>query len=190
MRQIRGMMAALSLFGMIVAGPLQAGQATTSSLANAPKQCIADAALVDGCVRAQILLRDGFPVENARLTILSNGRPLAEATTGADGRCQFSDLTGGVYQFTFLNQSKSVRLWTSSAAPPHAVTELLLVGDQTVARGQCDCEGPCDGGCGAVDGPDPFVGIFGSEPIMIGMLVAAAVAIPIAVHNSQSDDAS
>jgi hypothetical protein len=44
-------------------------------------------------------------------------------------------------------------------------------------------------GEGVERGQRPFSDLL-SGPLLIGLLIAAAVAIPIAIHNSQDDDAS
>jgi hypothetical protein len=63
------------------------------------------------------------------------------------------------------------RCWAAGTAPPAAQGEVLLVPIGLVERGQRP------------------IGEILANPILIGLIIAAAIALPIAVHNSK-DDAS
>ena len=150
-----------------------------------------------------MFLNTGQPLGDQSISISQSGQHLVTARSTAEGRIDLKQLTGGLYRVDYGTQAALVRLWTASAAPPCAATELMLVKSVNIQRGQCGCDdGACDGGCDVCsdevvygdgcEGPNAFGGILGNEPIMIGLLIAAAIAIPIAVHNSaaDSDDAS
>ena len=197
MRTVNNFIVALSMFGIVMSGPLHAAtpQAPVSTSTSAATR-IPDVRLnSDGLFVAQLVSNTGQPLSSRQLKISSREKLLTAVTTSPSGRVAVRGLNGGVFQIDYADQSTIFRLWTANAAPPNAASELMIVQNRPVARAQCDCEVPCDGGCDvgvvAPDGPNPFSGILGQEPIMIGLLVAAAIAIPIAVHNSgDSDDAS
>ncbi len=201
MRKVSNFIVALSMVGIVMSGPLHAANPQSAGTAQATKSTgvaakIPDVKLnSDGLFVAQLVSTTGQPLSGRQLKISDRSNSLTTATTSPQGRVAVPGLNGGVFKVAYGNQSTILRLWTCNAAPPNAVSDLLLVQNQTVTRGQCDCGDVCSGGCDVAmnpDGPNPFSGILGQEPMMIGLLVAAAVAIPIAVHNSQadSDDAS
>lgn len=218
-KSFRSSIISLSVLGMIMAGPLQAAQppsdlgtaeqiVPTSQIVVSPK--IRDVVLgQDGTFRARLISNSGQALAAQKVTVSRAGKHLITTDSTDEGSFGIKNLQGGLYRVDFDGQAAFVRLWTAHAAPPSAIPELLLVEQTPVQRAQCGCdvcEGVCDGSCGcdvceddyaaACDdgcaGPNPFCGILGNEPVMIGLLVAAAIAIPIAVHNSQadSDDAS
>lgn len=111
----------------------------------------------------------------------TNGRPLAntvvkvtgrewraEAKTNKDGHFYIRGLRGGNYQFQVANATEAYRIWANKTAPPSAKPGVLIVPGDQVQRGQ-----------------RPFGEIF-ANPILITAIVAAAIAIPVAVHNSKS----
>ena len=202
MRKVSNFIVALSMVGIVMSGPLYAANPQFAGSAQPTKSTgvaakIPDVKLnSDGLFVAQLVSTTGQPLSGRQLKISDRTNNLTTATTSPQGRVAVRGLNGGVFKVAYGNQSTNFRLWTCNAAPPNAVSDLLLVQNQPVTRGQCDCGDVCNGGCDTcgipADGPNPFSGILGQEPIMIGLLVAAAIAIPVAVHNSQadSDDAS
>jgi len=111
------------------------------------------------------------------------GRPLADRPvvlqpTEGESRAAQSDAAGdfvlprisaGVHRLTAAGQTVNCRVWTHAAAPPSATDQLTVVAGDSIVRGQ-----------------QPFSCIF-TNPLFIGLVIAAAIAIPIAVHNSQND---
>jgi hypothetical protein len=92
--------------------------------------------------------------------------------TESDGRFRIGPLSAGTYRLTTDEGVCLCRLWTHTAAPPAASPALLIVNDATVTRGQ-----------------RPIRDMFRSDPILMATVVAAAIAIPIAVHKSRDNDA-
>ncbi|MCA9212353.1 MAG: hypothetical protein KDB27_04750 [Planctomycetales bacterium] len=82
---------------------------------------------------------------------------------------------GGLYQVTTNSGVTLVRVWTKKAAPPVAKDSILIVeGGDKIARGQ-----------------RPIGSLFQVEdPVLLTTIVVAAVAIPVAVHNSRDDSKS
>jgi hypothetical protein len=102
--------------------------------------------------------------------LFHGGRELATAVSDDRGQFGFEGLRGGVYGLAAGGASQVFRLWTPAAAPPHSIAEVAVVTGGQVQRGQ-----------------RPFAELFVSDPIVLGVIIAAAIAIPIAVQNSRSD---
>ena len=94
------------------------------------------------------------------------------ATTDQRGGFVFSNLAAGTYRLETKSGVYLCRIWTHAAAPPSAAPSLLVVNDAQIERGQ-----------------RPMKEIFRSDPLLMAAIVAAAIAIPIAVHKSQDDSA-
>jgi hypothetical protein len=123
-----------------------------------------------GVLSVRVMTVDGHPVAGQLLTLQRQGLDLVTSPTSSNGQLQFAGLSGGLYSLRIADQVSYVRVWTAAAAPPSASVQLLVVLGDDVQRAQ-----------------QPFCNLFGQEPIMIGLLIAAAIAIPIAVHNSGTD---
>jgi len=141
---------------------------------------VRDVALQDGgSLAGQVLDVAGAPVAGTAVAVLDQGRPVATTQTGADGRFTMSGVKAGVYEVATANGVTVCRLWAPRTAPPAAQAEALVVDGNTVVRGGSD--GSCKpGGYGGVVG-------FLSNPWVLGGIVAAAIAIPLALDD---DDAS
>lgn len=90
--------------------------------------------------------------------------------TDAHGRFRLTNLRGGLYQVTAGTSTMVCRLWREGTSPPVA-SQLLLVKGDRIERGQ-----------------RPFCDAL-TNPLVIGLVIAAAIAIPIAVHNSRGGGA-
>lgn len=125
-----------------------------------------------GQLRGYVFNRQGQPSDAFRLKVTQNGRPATEVVTDKQGRFQVDGMRGGMFQVAAGKQTYMCRGWVAGTAPPKARTDLLVVPDGVVERGQ-----------------RPIGDLFFADPVMVGLVVAAAIAIPIAVSNSK-DDAS
>ena len=155
--------------------PLQAIHAAGQASGGAPsgKGSLGDVRLdAEGTLRGKMVDGQGQPLAGRPLRLVRSGQLVSEATTGKDGEFAFSDLRGGVYQVYVAKTVVTCRVWTCAVAPPVARQQLLLVDAPELVRGQ-----------------QPIGAIF-TNPLFLGLLVAAAIAIPIAVHNSQDDPVS
>jgi len=85
----------------------------------------------------------------------------------AQGRFRFTEVRGGIYQIATPEAAITCRAWTAQAAPPHARESLLIVTNIYSARGQ-----------------QPINEVFCYNPFLMGTIIAAAIAIPIAIHDS------
>ncbi|MDG2380263.1 MAG: hypothetical protein P8N76_01175 [Pirellulaceae bacterium] len=104
------------------------------------------------------LTRDDFSASPQSTLGVTNNR----------GEHTFQKLAGGIYRLETDQGICMCRLWTKAAAPPSASQSLLIVNDTRIARGQ-----------------RPIREIFRSDPILMTALVAAAIAIPLAIHQSK-----
>jgi len=153
---------------LLVAGdPIHRSHILTP-MANTPS--VKDVELAAGGVLSgQVIDTAGRPlVGQTILALQSNREPL---TTQADHEGQFrlSGLTAGLCQINYGEQAIACRCWVANTAPPIATKELLLTAGDSVQRGQ-----------------RPIADLL-TGPILIGMLIGAAIAIPIAIHNSKKD---
>lgn len=105
------------------------------------------------------LLREGSESSVAR-----------RVATDANGQFAFTTVTPGTYRLQTDEGVVRCRLWSSAAAPPSAAARVLLVNDASLVRGQ-----------------RPIRELFFSDPLLISVVVAAAIAIPVAVHKSRDD---
>jgi hypothetical protein len=123
-----------------------------------------------GTFRGTVFNAQAHRVPRQVVILVHDGRELARAESNAKGQFGFRGLRGGVYGLSLDGASHVYRVWTAAAAPPHAIPEVALVTGETVQRGQ-----------------RPFCELFVSDPIVMGVILAAAIAIPVAVHNARSD---
>jgi len=125
----------------------------------------------DGSFSGQLLDPSGRPLAGQTVLLTQAGKTLAQSRSGDRGEFSFDQVRAGVYQVTIGASAVACRVWTQQAAPPVATSQLAVVTHPDVIRGQ-----------------QPISALF-SNPLFVGLIVAAAIAIPVAIHNSQ-DDAS
>jgi hypothetical protein len=169
---------ALLLIGSITllpAGPLLAANppanATSARPASIAPLAIRDVALEPGGVlRGQVVDQQGAPCAGLPVAMIKSGAGSATAVAGktdAHGRFQFEGLSAGVYQVGTANGCTVCRVWAPQTAPPSAVPAAMIVHGEGPVRGNLGGIGPWGWG-------------------LIGLGVAAAIAIPFLLH----DDAS
>jgi hypothetical protein len=128
----------------------------------------------DGRLTGQVLNSEGRPLANEPVVVQNiNGQTKMQTSTDAQGRFLVDSIGAGTFQISAQNGCTICRCWTSKAAPPSAKKEVLIVAGNQIERGQ-----------------KPISEFFYSAPVVFGLIVAAAIAIPIAIHNSQDDSAS
>jgi len=130
---------------------------------------VVDVALHDGGVLlGQVVDPQGVSLASVPVLLKTEGQPLAEGKTDTNGGFAFRGLQGGVYQLVAAEGHAAYRLWAPGTAPPSARPgALVIVGRETV-RGQCGA-----------------LGFWLSNPWVIAGIVAAAVSIPVAIHNAK-----
>ncbi len=163
MSGLHRMLAAVACLGLIV--PQSAWSADVVATGVKPK--IVDVKLQDGKVfQGQILNGQGAPQVNADVAVMQDGKVLTQVKTNKEGYFAVSDVNSGVYQVVSDNGFGQFRVWNSSIAPPNAQQGALVVADGSVVRGQ-------------------LIDMLGN-PVVLTLLVATAIAVPIAVSNNNT----
>ncbi|MCA9234376.1 MAG: carboxypeptidase regulatory-like domain-containing protein [Planctomycetales bacterium] len=132
-----------------------------------------------GGLSGQVMTPQGQPVPGATIT-LADVQPPQTTTTNAKGQFRLSGVRGGVHQLQVGSQMQMCRVWKAGTAPPSAVPQLLVVQDARVALAQ-NCGSPV--ACGLAGCKEAL-----ANPLVVGGLIAAAIAIPVAIHNADDDD--
>lgn len=160
---------ALACGGMLLPPPVWQAMAAEPEAAQPARA--ADVALRQGGVlMGQVVDAEGQPIKRSAVRLRQYDRDVAQSQTDAAGYFVLSGLRGGNYQIIAERSHASFRFWAPGTAPPNAQAgALIVVGDGTV-RGQT--------------GP---IGYWLGNPWVIAGLIAAAVAIPVAIHNDRVD---
>ena len=126
----------------------------------------------NGVFSGKVVDAQARPVEKAEILFRQSGKQVAKVSTSRNGDFDVTGLTPGVYQIVVLpDRTLTVRVWNKRSAPPVARPELLIViGDDTI-RGQR-----------RIGELLPL-----ENTVVVGGMVAAAIAIPIAIANSSDD---
>lgn len=125
----------------------------------------------DGALTGHLTDASGNQLAHQTIVLHQGGKLVAHARTDDSGEFAFARVSGGVYQISTGASTVVCRAWTSEAAPPVAGDQITMIANPPTVRGQ-----------------QPFGAVF-SNPLLVGLVIAAAIAIPVAIHNSQ-DDAS
>lgn len=145
-----------------------------------PISDIVDVSLMRGGVLAgRVVDAYGQGLLGVPIAVERAGSEVASAVTDESGNFRMPKLGGGVYQVLAGQTGQVVRLWSPGTAPPSAHDQLLVVGRKDTVLGQAE--------------PGPLGRSYESmrnwmaNPLIVGAIVAAAVAIPVAVHNARID---
>lgn len=157
----------------------------TSAVAAEPQatapDIIQDAELArSGVLRGRVYNAQGAALDGVDVTVLSTDSKAVLSRTNDRGEFFVGGLKGGVYQVVAGQGSQVIRAWSEGTAPPTAQQQILVVSDPRVAVGQWE---------------PGTLGYFMQEarytlsnPLVVGGIIAAAVAIPVAIHNANDDD--
>lgn len=133
----------------------------------------------DGVLRGQVVDKQGRSLAGEEIA-LTNEKLQLRTLTDQQGRFELRGITGATYQAQVGQQIQLMRVWSPGTAPPSASQGLMFVQDSDVVLAQY-CGSPV---CGSAVGPKHHL----ANPWIFGGLVAAAIAIPVAIHNSDNDD--
>jgi hypothetical protein len=159
----RSTLVGLSLLGMLLPAPCVA--AVQAGRAAGPIG--ADVALrPGGFLLGQAVDAQGAPVAGKPVSIRQQGNEVVATTTDPAGYFLVKGLRGGTYEIAVGESQGVFRLWAAGTAPPSAEEGALVVAGAAPVRGQ--------------GGP---IGYWLSKPWVIAGGVAAAVAVPVAIHN-------
>lgn len=154
------------------------------TLAAEPAPAVSDVALADdGVLHGQVVNAQGIGAAGLPVYLRTQDRDVATASTAADGTFTVQGLRGGVYQLSTLQGRGVYRLWSPGTAPPAATNSAVVYAQSsTVDNGAIHyTQGCCgDGCCG--DGCCGGAKMLLANPIVIGGLVATAVAVPVALN--------
>lgn len=165
-------LAALSIVGSILPTvPVRAAEAVSTGAA-----AIRDVELAQGgLLVGRLTDANGQPVAGSPVSVLSGGKPLVSIETDAEGMFAVAKLRGGVHEVATIDQVQVCRLWAPGTAPPGTAQSIDVIAPGEVVRGQY--------------GPPPgnrFIRkakVWATNPLVIGGVVAAAVAIPVALSD-------
>lgn len=121
-----------------------------------------------GSMRGSLIDVAGQPLAARPVVLRQAGNTTCSTETDAAGVFVLRGVSAGMHQLIVVDQSMTCRVWTHAAAPPAASDQVTVMAGPPLVRGQ-----------------QPFSAIF-TNPLFIGLVIAAVIAIPIALH----DDAS
>ena len=159
-------LATIAMCCMLVPTPVLAAEADLSAIQVAPQ--VLDVKLDgEGVLRGAVAKSSGQPHEGALVTLALGKQAVATAEANREGQFAFKLLRGGVYQIAAGDQVVTLRAWPEAVAPPAAKERLLVVSDMELARGQ-----------------RPLGEAIFSTPVLVGAVIIAAIAIPLALNSS------
>jgi hypothetical protein len=157
-RLVRGIIVSLAVVGICMPG-----MAFAAPPAAAP--AVVDVAMSDGgTLHGQLIDLQGGNATGVPVSVKTQNQKAIQTTTVKDGHFTVSGLKGGVYQVGAGQGQGVYRLWTAKAAPPSAQKHAIVF-----------TQGLMGGG------PKMLL----ANPIVVAGVVATAVAVPVAVANSQ-----
>lgn len=135
---------------------------------------IADVSLQNGGILyGQVVDGQGTPQAFVPVTLALVGGQRAATRTNDSGWFRVGPLEGGTYQIAAGSGTGMFRVWNPAAAPPTAAQAVLVVDGANQVLGQRPLSGP--------------VGYWLRNPLVVTGVVAVAVAVPVAIHNTQGD---
>ncbi len=169
MRVFRATIVALACLGWLL--PQQAYCAPDAAMKSARVQTpIVDVrTAADGALDGKLVDQSGKAMADQVVVLHHAGKAIMQTKTNQQGDFAFPRVRGGVYQIIIDDAGVACRVWPQDVAPPAAREQLLVVVGAPVVRGQ-----------------QPIGAAF-SSPLFVGAVLAAAIAIPVAVHNAKDD---
>lgn len=121
-----------------------------------------------GRITGQFVDVQGQPKANEVVLVQRQHSQPLQTRTDSSGRFVVDGASGGLYQIATADSVVLCRCWAEKTAPPGANRDVLIVSGDGVQRGQ-----------------RPIGELLFSAPVLVALVIAAAIAIPIAIHNSQ-----
>ena len=164
---VKGVLLSLAVLGFCLPQSAFAVEVTSGRMPG-----VIDVGLLDGgLLVGQVVDAQGVVLKNVPVSLRRQGQEVAKAQTDDRGYFAVKGLRGGMYQIVAAKGHGMYRLWAPGQAPPSAQKGVLVVAGRDMVRGQ----GPLGAN----------LGFWLSNPFVIGGIVAASIAVPIAVHNSE-----
>lgn len=158
-RLVRGMMISLAALGVCLPELALAASPPTSP-------AVVDVAMADGGVlHGQVVDLQGAATTGVPVSVKAQNQEVIRTTTAKDGHFTVQGLRGGVYQVAAGEGQGVYRLWTANAAPPSAQKNAIVFTQN----------GSMGGG---------GLKMLLTNPIVIAGVVATAIAVPVALANS------
>lgn len=154
-------------------GGNQAASATSVIQPRSGLEVVDIALTKDGRLSGVVVSPQGRPVAKSRVLLRKQGKTVAKTASGKRGAFTFSKVRSGTYELETRAGICRCRIWTNRAAPPAAVPAVMIVDGQELVRGQ-----------------HSMSEFFTGDPLLLGSVVAAAIIIPIAIHESRDDSPS
>jgi len=144
-----------------------------------------------GVLLGQVVTPEHVAVANTTVSLRSQAGEAVAGKTDKNGYFAFRGLRSGVYRVAAAKGQRDVRVWSPSLAPPVAESGIMIVAGTDALRAQCGPSGACGTGgpCGPCGGGGGLMG-FLTSPLGLGLIVATAVAVPVAIHNSKKPGTS
>ncbi|MBN2218406.1 MAG: carboxypeptidase regulatory-like domain-containing protein [Pirellulales bacterium] len=164
----------LASLGLLIPSPVMAATAAPAGAAGKTQTPVLKPLDVElhkgGMLVGQIVNPQGAPQGKVPVSLFHGDKNLVTTTTNQGGFFAVKGVSAGTYRIAADKTQGVYRLWATGTAPPGAQPGTLMVVGQGAVRGQ--------------SGP---IGYWLGNPWVIAGLVAAAVAIPVAIHNYQID---
>jgi len=141
-----------------------------------------DVALRGGQLTGRVLNTEAQPVAKLPIQLIHEDTVIATVTSDEKGEFAVRGLRSGGHVIRIGSNQHPVRFWGAQAAPPAAASNISIVVDEQVVRGQ----GCGDDGCGESSGLCG-VPMNPAALLLIGGATAATLAITL---NDGDDDAS
>ncbi|GAB6165210.1 hypothetical protein JCM19992_12100 [Thermostilla marina] len=126
-----------------------------------------------GYLQGVVVNMEGVPIKETPLSLYQGTKKVAVGKTNNLGQFRLGPFAGGSFHLMVRDYVLVLRTWKNKTAPPNAKPAVLVViGDQTT-RGQ-----------------RPIGELIRSDVLIVGGLVAAAIAIPLATSNDSSSPSS
>lgn len=162
----------MACLGMLMPQGVLAATPSTSS-----KSVMSDVVLgVRGTLVGQVVDGRGRVLADRVVSLHRGVKVIARVRTDKSGRFVVRNLPGGAYTLTSGSARRVIRAWAAGSAPPRTSSQVVLVDQAVVVRGQ---------GGEAAATEVGFLGLSTTGLIIVG---AVAVIVPVAIAASDSDD--
>lgn len=185
-RTLRQGLVWMALVGMCLPVPMAAAGIADTPAAPAAEVSAAtyDIELAqDGLLTGRLVDAEMRPLAAADVAISTNGRVVANTVTDDRGVFAVAGLRSGFHQIAAGDAVRNCRFWAVGTAPPRATQGMQIVADDSVVRGQW----------GPPTMTNRFIRnakVWATNPFVVGGIVAAAVAIPVALNNDDEGPSS
>ena len=169
---LKGAVLGLACVGMVIPAPVFAQSSAPSQTAH--KAAVADIALTGGTLQGVVVDPNGDVLSGAVVSVSHGNQKVATAISSESGEFSLNGLQSGLYQVTVGQHQANVRIWDAELAPPGTNSQMLLVNGDPTARGQL--------------WNNWFRNLRPWHTVVIAGVIATAIAVPIAIHNSNNNN--